>query len=144
MRSPSSKHFAFALVTTLAVVACGSPQSPPPANESAPTSSSAEASPSAAPPGASSVEAPRKKRPLEVYSACTDVVTVVFSEDPKAAGAGKRTIAPSASIDAPRENDGTQTIWLLDPKDEPLVKVHVTRGMKRVEVGKSCRTLDAR
>jgi hypothetical protein len=35
-------------------------------------------------------------------------------------------------------------VWLLDDKGEPLVKVHVTRNMKRVEIGKSCRTIDAR
>jgi hypothetical protein len=88
---------------------------------------------------------PRKRgRPFEVKNSCGDVSTVVFAEDPKAASAGRRTIAPSATIDGPRDNDGNQTVWLLDANGEPLVKVHVTRGMKRVEIGKSCRTLDAR
>src|SRR5689334_9655668 len=74
---------------------------------------------------------PRKQRPLEIYSSCSDVVTVVFSEDPKAPGAGRKTIAPTSSIDGPRDADGNQTIWLLDDKGEPIAKVHVTRGMKR-------------
>jgi hypothetical protein len=84
------------------------------------------------------------QRPLEIYSRCMDVVTVVFSEDPKAPGVGKRTIAPSSSIEGPRDKNGNQTVWLFDAAGEPLVNVHVTRGMKRVEVGRSCRTLDAR
>lgn len=87
---------------------------------------------------------PRKRKPFDIHSACGDIVTVVFAEDPKASGAGRRTIAPSSSIDAPRDDKGNQTVWLLDDKGEPLVKVHVTRGMKHVEVGRSCRTLDAR
>jgi hypothetical protein len=85
---------------------------------------------------------PRKQRPLEIASACADVVTVVFG-DPKSPK-GSRTIAPGASIDGPRESDGTETIWLLDNSGAPLIKVDVTRGMKRVEIGRSCRTLDAR
>jgi hypothetical protein len=74
------------------------------------------------------------------------VVTLSFGEDPKAANAGKRTVAANASIDGPRDVDGSATIWLLEQGDkaEPLVKVHVTRGMKVVEIGRSCRTLDAR
>jgi hypothetical protein len=68
-------------------------------------------------------------------------VTVVLGDDPKGKG---RTLAPLASLDIPRNPDGHDVVWLLDAKSEPLVKVYVTRGMKRVEVGRSCRTLDAR
>lgn len=88
-------------------------------------------------------EAPRRK-PFEIHNACTDVATVVFGENPTAPGAYQRKLAPSTSGDGPRDADGNQTVWLLDANGEPLVKVRVTRGMKRVEVGRSCRTLDAR
>jgi hypothetical protein len=71
-------------------------------------------------------------------------VTLALGEEPSAAEGGVRTLAPNASIDGARHQDGKQTVWLLDDKREPLVKVHVTRGMKTVEVGSSCRTLDAR
>src|SRR5687767_13349720 len=54
------------------------------------------------------------------------------------------SIAPSSSIEGPRDAGGNQTVWLLDTAGEPIVKVQVTRGMKRVEIGRSCRTLDAR
>jgi predicted small lipoprotein YifL len=130
-----------ALATTLA--ACGdkepakSPEAPPmdpPSTEATPV---AEEPPAPAP-------EPKRRKPFEVHSSCDDVVTVVFAEDPKAPNAGGRTIAPGSSIEGPRDNDGNQTVWLLDEKGEPLIKVNVTRGMKRVEIGKSCRTLDAR
>jgi hypothetical protein len=112
------------------------PTTPAPAPSSATASETAPQQPPAP-------EGPKRK-PFEIYSNCGEVVTVVFGADPKAPNAGKRTIAPSAGIDGPRDNDGGQTVWLLDASNEPLVKVQVTRGMKRVEVGKSCRTLDAR
>ena len=85
----------------------------------------------------------RQRKPFPIHSSCTDVVTIVFGEDPKAAGDGRRTVAPSSEIDGPRDADGKQTVWLLDGKGEPLVKVHITRGMKQLEIGRSCRTLDA-
>ena len=114
---------------------------PPPVASSAPPSASSPAASTAAP---EPPEPAHKRKPFEIYNACTDVVTVVYGEDPKRFGAGSRTIAPSSGIEGPREADGTQWVWLLDPKGEPLIKVHMTRGMKRVEVGRSCRTLDAR
>lgn len=127
-------------------VACGDkePAKAPaaPAGSSVPASASGVASAEPAP--AEPAPEPRRRKPFEVYSACSDPVTVVFAEDPKAASAGKRVIVPSSSIEGPRGSDGNQTVWLLDMNGEPLVKVHVTRGMKRVEIGKSCRTLDAR
>jgi len=85
----------------------------------------------------------RQRKPFPIHSSCSDVVTIVFGEDPKAQGAGRRTVAPSSAIDGPRDADGKQTVWLLDDKGEPTVKVHITRGMKQLEIGRSCRTLDA-
>lgn len=86
----------------------------------------------------------RGRKPFSIHSSCTEVTTIVFGEDPKAPGAGRRTVASNSSIDGPRDAEGKQTVWLLDAKGEPLVKVHVTRGMKQLEIGRSCRTLDAR
>ena len=85
----------------------------------------------------------RQRKPFPIHSSCSDVVTIVFGEDPKAQGAGRRTVAPNSSIDGPRDADGKQTVWLLDDKGEPTVKVHITRGMKQLEIGRSCRTMDA-
>lgn len=131
------------LVLAVLVAACGNspePKSP----DDAPGGMSA---PAAAVPAESSPESPaepaKPRKPFEVYNACTDVVTVVVG-DPKAPDAGQRTVAPSSTIELPRDAEGNQTVWLLDKKGEPLIDVRVTRGMKRVEIGRSCRTLDAR
>jgi len=85
----------------------------------------------------------RQRKPFPIHSSCTEVVTIVFGEDPKAPAAGRRTVAPNSAIDGPRDVDGKQTVWLLDDKGEPTVNVHITRGMKQLEIGRSCRTLDA-
>lgn len=148
MRVPISFYASVALF----LVACGgkepaTPLTPDPTTPSTTGGTTANPASSAEPEDRGENPAgpsPRNRKPFEIHSSCTDVVTVVFAEDPKASGAGRRTIAASSSIDGPRDDKGNQTVWLLDDKGEPLVKVHVTRGMKRVEVGRSCRTLDAR
>ncbi|HEY8077938.1 MAG TPA: hypothetical protein VIF62_27620 [Labilithrix sp.] len=124
---------------------CGGAREPAAAPApSSPADSSPPASAASAAPSSEPALPPRNRKPFEVYSLCSDVVTVVFGEDPKAANAGNRTIAPSSSIEGPRDPEGNQTVWLLDNAGAPLIKVHVTRGMKRVEIGRSCRTIDAR
>jgi hypothetical protein len=139
----------FVLVAAAAPLfaACGDNKADP----KTPTTSSSNDPPpttttSPDPPASASAEPePAKKRkPFEIYSTCSDVVTIAFGENAKDPKAGKKTIAPSSTIEGARDNDGNQTVWLLDNNGEPLVKVNVTRGMKRVEIGKSCRTLDAR
>ena len=89
-------------------------------------------------------ETPAHRKPIEIHNSCGDVVSLVFAEDPKTPDAPTKTVASNSSIEGLRDPDGTATIWLLDTKSEPIIKVHVTRGMKKVEVGRSCRTLDAR
>jgi hypothetical protein len=129
---------------SLSLAACGAPPQlaalPPVDPAQAATPPSASTDPDAASGGE---PARHRPRPLAIHSSCTEVVTLVFGDDPRAAGAGKRTLGPSGSVDGPRDPQGKQTVWLLDDKGEPLVKVSVTRGMKTVEVGRSCRTLAA-
>ena len=138
------RSLVIAALLSMFLVACGGTDPAPatPASAPPPEAPAASAEPQA--PAEPPPEPAKPRKPFEVYSACAEVVTVVFSEDPKAANAGKRTIAPSSSVEGPRNPDGNQTVWLLDTSGEPLVKVNVTRGMKRVEIGRSCRTLDAR
>lgn len=122
--------------------ACGKSDPPPAAPASTSSASSGPPAPTASAEPEVSAAA---KRPLEVYNGCQDVATVVFGPDPKAPTASKRTIAAGATIpDAPRTNDGTQTVFLLDATGASLVEVHVKKQMKRIEIGRSCRTLDAR
>lgn len=133
-----------ALISLL--VACGSKSPETPASQPAlPASATGSAAePASESPTAAEAAPKRPRKPFEVYSACAEVVTVSFAEDPKAPNAGRKPIAPSSSVEGPRNDDGNQTVWLLDDKAEPIAKVNVTRGMKRVEIGRSCRTLDAR
>lgn len=128
------------------VIACADkePATPVTAPEPAPATQAPAADAPPPEPAAEPAAEPKKRKPFEVYNACADVVTIAFAADPKAANVGKRTIAPSSAIEGIRNPDGNQTVWLFDTNDEPLLKVEVTRGMKRVEIGKSCRTLDAR
>ena len=145
----------FALAGVVGLVGCGnhaepvSPSLSDPAHAADnPSSAGSAALPAAsADPdgaGAGGEEHHRQRKPFPIHSSCTEVVTIVFGEDPKAQGAGRRTVAPNSAIDGPRDADGKQTVWLLDDKGEPTVKVHITRGMKQLEIGRSCRTLDAR
>jgi hypothetical protein len=108
---------------------------------SEPSTSSAPAEPAAS---ASAEPAGPRGKPFELYNSCTKVVTVIIGKDPKAPDAGKRTAAPSSSIELPRDSAGNQIVWIADDKGEPTpVHVTVTRGIKRVEVGRSCSTLNA-
>jgi hypothetical protein len=141
------------LVAALACFACGGGSSAPPPSAGAPATSAASAASSAgssaptataAAPAEPPAQTHAQKKPLEIYNGCREVVTVVFAEDPAEAGAPKRTIAGFASSEGARRADGTQTVWLVDDQGKGLIKVHVTRPMKRVEIGASCRTLDAR
>lgn len=143
----SSVLFTFAFI----LLACGNGgESKTPA-----TSASSEKSPSELAPAPSSTAAAEpasapaepekpKGKPFELYNSCSKVVTIIVGKDPKAADAGKRTAAPSSSIELPRDAAGNQIVTLADDKGEPTpVHVTVTRGIKRVEVGRSCSTLNA-
>ncbi len=127
------------------LVACGQRQDanvPPSEGSSAnPGATSAASAPSSA---TTSTPIPASRRkPFEVYNACHDVANIAFGGDGRAEQS-KQTIAPFSTLEGARDEEGKQTVWLLDEKREPLVKVIVTRTMKRVEIGRSCRTLDAR
>ena len=128
------------------LLACGnSGDAKTPATASS-SSTPPETSTASAEPAASASAEPEKPRgkPFELYNSCTKVVTVIVGKDPKAADAGKRTAAPSSSIELPRDAAGNQVVTLADDKGEPTpVHVTVTRGIKRVEVGRSCSTLNA-
>lgn len=138
--------------TSLALAACGG-SSPPPATTAPPVAAESPtatgdtpaeketaAGIAAAPPEPTAAQ----RRPLDIASECPEIVTVAYADDPKDPKAGKRTLAQGTTEAAPRRGDGTQTVWLLDKDGEGLVKVSVTRGMRHVVVGRSCRTLDAR
>lgn len=86
---------------------------------------------------------PRSRKPLEIHSSCPSIVTVIFGDDPKAESAGRRTLAPNSAIDGPRDADGKQTVTVQNEKGDFIGTVHITKGMKRLEVGRSCQTVNA-
>ena len=144
MRNPCWAIGAFVVATVFVapLAACGNAAAP-----ATPTVTPPEPTPSASAPdpevvGDNPAKA-RPRKPFPIHSSCPDVVTIVFGEDPKAQGAGRRTVASNSSIDGPRDAEGKQTVSLLDDKGEPIAKVHINRGMKQLEIGRSCRTLDA-
>lgn len=130
-------------------------QAPAPFDPNTPVASSSSPAPSAsgvtastAPSNGASSE-PRaqtaaQKRPLEITSQCSSASNYYVGDDPKAGGTGKRTLEPMAILPIERKPDGSQTVWLLDEHFAQLIKVNITRGMKKIEIGRSCRTLDAR
>jgi hypothetical protein len=163
--APEAARLAVLLVSALLVsallVACGAEhtQAPAPFDPSAPAASTAAPSSgtSSAPPTPTSTSTaaassgdgphaltPSQKRPLEITSECATPANYYVGDDPKAGGTGKRSVDPLAVLPVERRPDGSQTVWLLDEHFEPLIKVSITRGMKKIEIGRSCRTLDAR
>ena len=134
------------ILLAFALLACGNSADTkaPKAASSASPSSSPETPATPEPTASASAEPVSRGKPFELYNSCTKVVTVIVGKDPKAADAGKRTAAPSSSIELPRDAAGNQVVTLADEKGEPTpVHVTVTRGIKRVEVGRSCSTLNA-
>ena len=136
------------LASVLVVVACGGdsatsapPQTPATASPPAPPEPAASTAPSDAAPAQTGAQ----KRPLELQSFCLSPTTIYVGPDPKAGGTGKREVAAQGTLSPiERRADGTQTVWLLDEAGAPLIKVDINSGMRKIEIGKSCRTLDAR
>ena len=133
-------------VVAFVLVACGGSKEPPNSVDVHDIADADHAStpPTAATPAAAAPtqEPPAKKRkPYEIINLCPRPATIIFGEDAKAGMPG-RTLSGNDKIeDAPRDKDGNQVIHLL-VRGEPLVKVHVSRGTKRVEIGTSCDTLE--
>lgn len=136
-------------ILALALAACGGaprdassvarPPSPPPSEPDRDGDRDASAPDAPAEPSAA------QKRPLVAESLCAEVVTLAIGDDSSAAGErDRRTLVRGGTVDLPRKPDGSQRVWLVGEGGEGLIKVDVTRAMKRIEVGRSCRTMDAR
>jgi hypothetical protein len=126
------------------VAACGNKQEAAPP-KATPPETKASATPAQSAEPAPPPEPPKPKgKPFEVYNSCKDVITIGVGPDLAASTSGRRTIAPSASVEVERDSEGNQVIWIMKENNTPLgPNVHVTRGMKRVEIGRSCSTLNA-
>lgn len=81
---------------------------------------------------------------IEVHNDCSDSVPIFVGEQPKFGSGTKTSMSGNSTTTYPRNGDGTVTIWIIDDHENGLASVHVTKRMKHVEIGRSCRTLDAR
>jgi hypothetical protein len=126
----------------LCVVACGSAPAPPPQPPEQPAAPPAPAAPSASP---EPEPEPPPSRPLpavEILNLCHDVAILAYGDPPNMKDPG-RFIGDGGEGKAPRERDGTLPVALVDNKGTVLATVVVTRRMKKLEIGRSCRTLYA-
>ena len=116
-----SAVLAGALGTLLAGCAAEPPSSPPP-----------------------QLQAPPARAPATVQVLNTCDKDVVVHHGPQAQeGAGTATtLAANMSTTVPRQPDGTLAVWLVNKG--AIAAVSVTARMTRVEIGKSCWTLDAK
>lgn len=80
---------------------------------------------------------------IEVHSDCTDNVPLFLGETPKFGNGTKTNISPNTTTSFPRNSDGTLVLWIVDDQENGLASVHITKRMKKVSIGRSCRTLDA-
>lgn len=117
--------------------ACASPPNAPPPVVAA-TIEPAQTDPEPAP-GPGRTKAPR---PLEIRNDCHEPVIVLYG-NVLGASSPHAVIPGETSSNATRDPDGTLTVWIVDDKDAGLATVQVSRRMRKVEIGKSCRTLYA-
>jgi hypothetical protein len=125
----------------LFLAACGSTPPPPPQPPPEPA-------PSAATPATASAEPepePPPSRPLpdvNIINLCHDVALLAYGTPPNMKDLGRFT-GDGGEGKAPRERDGNLAVALVDDKGTVLATVLVTRRMKKLEIGRSCRTLYA-
>ncbi len=113
----------------------------PPHFEDAVSSADAGAAPVADP--EPEPEPHRPRPPVEVINLCHDVALLAYGEPPNFKTESLGRFLGDASGSAARERDGTLPVTLVDDKGNALAKVLVSRRMKKLEIGRSCRTLYA-
>ncbi len=143
-------HGPFGLVALLTlaplVASCGPPPAPPLAPDPPGVRAGAEASGDAgdAPPAEPAEAEPHRPRPpIEVVNLCHDVALLAYGEPPNFKADSLGRFLGDAGGTVARERDGNLAVTLVDDKGSVLAKVFVTRRMKKLEVGRSCRTLYA-
>ena len=113
-----------------------------------PSSSFLGANEPAAEPSASAAPGPNQDTiqptTIEVHNDCSDSVPIFIGDTPKFGNGTKTSMSGNSTTSYPRNGDGTLTLWIIDDHENGLASVHITKRMKRVEIGRSCRTLDAK
>jgi hypothetical protein len=117
------------------------PTSTPPAVDSAADAGAAAAA--AAEPEPADTEPKRQRPPVEIVNLCHDVAILAYGAPPNFKAESLGRFMSEATGSAPRERDGTLAVTLVDEKGAVLSQVTVSRRMKKLEIGRSCRTLYA-
>jgi hypothetical protein len=139
MRSSCRWASLFALLAGCA----SSPPSPPPAPSTPPPPAAPSTAASAAQPDPE--PEPKKQLPnVQIVNLCKDVAVLAYGEPPNMKpDALGRFAGDGNEGSVPRERDGTLAVTLVDDQGNALSKVTVSRRMKKLEIGRSCRTLYA-
>jgi hypothetical protein len=81
---------------------------------------------------------------VHIVNQCHEVAILAYGDPPNMKpGDLGRLVGDGGEGRAPRERDGTLPVALVTEKGEVLAQVRVSRRMKRLEIGRSCRTLYA-
>jgi hypothetical protein len=80
---------------------------------------------------------------IDIHNDCTDSVPLFLGEKPKFGSGTKTSVSSNSTTSFPRNGDGTLTVWIIDDQENGLASVHVSKRMKKIDIGRSCRTLDA-
>ena len=123
------------LVALALVAACGSPP--------APTTLTPTPTPTPAPTPTPTPTPLRELPPVEVQNLCQEVAVLAYGEPPNLKPESLDRFVGGGNGSAARGRDGTLPVTLVDDKGNALSKVHVSRRMKKLEIGRSCRTLYA-
>jgi hypothetical protein len=129
------------LATSCASAPPAAPTPPPAATVDAPLAVDAGAAAVAT--AEPEAEPHRPRPPIEVSNLCHDVALLAYGEPPNFKAESLGRFMGDANGTAARERDGTLAVTLVDDKGNVLAKVNVTRHMKKLEIGRSCRTLYA-
>lgn len=147
LRSMRALSFAGLLGLGLSIVAACGPSVPPPAPPTvtppAVTESATDAGAVTAADPEPDTEPKRQRPPVEIINLCKEVAILAYGAPPNFKADNLGRFLGEASGSAPRERDGTLAVTLVDEKGAVLSQVTVSRRMKKLEIGRSCRTLYA-
>jgi hypothetical protein len=128
----------------VATLGCGGPTSPAKDPEEIGTvTSSAQGAAQASSAPVPDADPTKKKRSFTLTSECDQTVSLFYGEDPQKGEGARISLDARKTATPERIDEARSRLWLLDGEGRPLAHVRVSRGMKTVTVGSSCRTLNA-
>jgi hypothetical protein len=83
-----------------------------------------------------------KTSAVQIYNTCDKDVVFHYGAQAQEGAGTATTLAANMSTTVPRGSDGTLAVWLVNKG--AIASVSITPRMQRVDIGKSCWTLDAK